>query len=140
MKLQPVHFPISSLALHYPHYASLDRKGKANSLFFVSWDHVDKETWQYTRCKYCGNRLQAWTTFISPGEGKKWTLSFQSQHNQSSLTKYITQIERSIITSLLCPHGVNKTPFLIPKVVFSYHILFSTIILFNKIYWSWAYF
>lgn len=42
------------------------------------------------------------------GGKKKKTLTFSSNYHQSSLTKYISQIEQSIITSLLCSHKINE--------------------------------
>lgn len=62
--------------------------------------------------KYCRKHLQAFAAFRNLGL-KTWTLSLQSQHHQSSLTKCITQIEQSIIASLLCPHRVNEILFFV---------------------------
>lgn len=55
-----------------------------------------------------GTALQVFTTFIGLGKWEGKTVTFSSQYHQSSLTKYITQIEQSIITSLLCSHKVNE--------------------------------
>lgn len=92
------------------------RKGKTNTLFFLSGDQVERRNGNMH--KYCRKHLQAFTAFRNLGL-KTWTLSLQSKYHQSSLTKCITQIEHSIIASLLCPHRVNAILFL--SCLFSGH-------------------
>lgn len=132
-------FPLLFLSSSLPTLQVFGQKRKTKQTFFLLCNHLEKEKWQYTRCKYCGNRLQAWTTFISPGEGKRMD-TFLPKSTQSVFFNKVYYAYWTSITSLLCPHGVNEMHFFIPKVDFSDRILFSTILLFNKNYWCWAYF
>lgn len=84
----------------------LQNKGKKNKHYFFFCQVIRWKARNGNMHNYCRKHLQAFTAFRNLGL-KTWTLSLQSQYHQSSLAKCITQIERSIIASLLCPHRVN---------------------------------